>query len=179
VSLTSATYDAGRWILRGRREEDPFALRARFVVDASGPAGFLARELSISSALSRTETRSSLLFAHFDDVRPMSEIAPGLPPGPYPDDWAAVHHLIDEGWMYSLRFDHGTTSAGFLLTPRGLGSLGATGTEPAQLRFADVALTRVAAPGSLVVNSSRGGGAKDTWIVTGPEEEQADVRTGR
>jgi glutamate---cysteine ligase / carboxylate-amine ligase len=55
----------------------------------------------------------------------------------------------------------------------------ATGTEPAQLRFADVALTRVAAPGSLVVNSSRGGGAKDTWIVTGPEEEQADVRTGR
>jgi carboxylate-amine ligase len=27
------------------------------------------------------------------------------------------------------------------------------------------ALTRVAPPGSLVVNSSRGGGAKDTWIL--------------
>jgi carboxylate-amine ligase len=27
------------------------------------------------------------------------------------------------------------------------------------------ALTRVAAPGSLIVNSSRGGGAKDTWIL--------------
>jgi FADH2 O2-dependent halogenase len=46
-----------------------------------------------------------------------------MPAGPYPDDWAAVHHLIDEGWMYSLRFDDGVTSAGFLLTPRGIASL--------------------------------------------------------
>ncbi|MGQ7297860.1 glutamate--cysteine ligase [Quadrisphaera sp. KR29] len=35
-------------------------------------------------------------------------------------------------------------------------------------RVADLALTRVAPEGSLVVNSSRGGGAKDTWLVTGP-----------
>jgi FADH2 O2-dependent halogenase len=47
-----------------------------------------------------------------------------MPEGPYPDDWAAVHHIIDEGWMYSLRFDDGVTSAGFLLTPHGLSSLG-------------------------------------------------------
>ena len=37
----------------------------------------------------------------------------------------------------------------------------------AQLRLADLALTRVAAEGSMIVNSSRGGGAKDTWIVGG------------
>jgi tetracycline 7-halogenase / FADH2 O2-dependent halogenase len=55
-----------------------------------------------------------------------------MPAGPYPDDWAAVHHLIDEGWMYSLRFDDGVTSAGFLLTPSGaarLSSRGVTGAE--------------------------------------------------
>ncbi|EOO01059.1 putative glutamate--cysteine gcs2 protein [Phaeoacremonium minimum UCRPA7] len=40
-----------------------------------------------------------------------------------------------------------------------------TGTEPGDARLADVALTRVAPPGSLVVNSSRGGGGKDTWII--------------
>ena len=33
------------------------------------------------------------------------------------------------------------------------------------VRLADLALTRVAPEGSLVVNSSRGGGAKDTWII--------------
>jgi len=29
-----------------------------------------------------------------------------------------VHHIIEEGWLYSLRFDHGVTSAGFLLKHR-------------------------------------------------------------
>lgn len=49
----------------------------------------------------------------------MEDVVPGMPDGPYSDDWAAIHHLIDEGWMYSLRFDDGVTSAGFLVTPRG------------------------------------------------------------
>ncbi len=40
------------------------------------------------------------------------------------------------------------------------------GTEPDDCELAPLALTRVAPEGSLVVNSSRGGGAKDTWIVT-------------
>jgi len=92
------------------------ALRADFVVDASGPGGFMARRLGIPSALSRTYTSSGLLFSHFAGARLMADALPDLPPGPYPDDWAAVHHIIDEGWMYSLRFDHGVTSAGFLLT---------------------------------------------------------------
>lgn len=40
-----------------------------------------------------------------------------------------------------------------------------TGTGPEDTHLADVALTRVAPEGSMVVNSSRGGGAKDTWII--------------
>ena len=123
VSITTATRRGEQWLLRGSHADSAFALQTRFVVDASGPGGFLAGALSIPSGLSRTETRSSLLFGHFDDVRLMSDLAPWLPPGPYPDDWAAVHHLIDEGWMYSLRFDQGTTSAGFLLTTDGLAAL--------------------------------------------------------
>jgi len=91
-----------------------------FLIDASGPGGFLARQLSIPSGLSRTRTRSALVFSHFSGAAPMTDVVPGLPPGPYPDDWAAVHHLIDGGWMYALRFDNGVTSAGFALSPRGL-----------------------------------------------------------
>ena len=117
--------------LTGTREGAPFELHAEFVIDGSGPGGFLARQLSIPSALERTETRSSLLFAHFDGARLMRDVVPGLPEGPYPDDWAAVHHLVDEGWMYSLRFDHGATSAGFLLTPRGLATLRSAGSGDA------------------------------------------------
>ena len=43
-----------------------------------------------------------------------------------------------------------------------------SGTGPADCRLADLALTRVAPADSLVVNSSQGGGAKDTWII-GPD----------
>jgi FADH2 O2-dependent halogenase len=129
VGLTSATRDGEHWLLGGSRDDSAFTLRAGFLIDASGPGGFLARVLSIPSGISRTETRSSLLFSHFDDVRLMSDVAPWLSAGPYPDDWAAVHHLIDEGWMYSLRFDHGATSAGFLLTPSGLAAQSAFAPE--------------------------------------------------
>jgi carboxylate-amine ligase len=40
-----------------------------------------------------------------------------------------------------------------------------TGEGPEDAFVADAGLTRVAPPGSLVVNSSRGGGAKDTWLL--------------
>lgn len=133
TELTGADFGSSGVRLAGQRNGGSFDLRADFVIDASGPGGFLARQLSIPSGLNRTATRAGLVFSHFGDVRDMSEAVPLLPPGPYPDDWAAVHHLIDEGWMYSLRFDHGVTSAGFSLSPRGAASLGALRLPPEAL----------------------------------------------
>jgi tetracycline 7-halogenase / FADH2 O2-dependent halogenase len=123
VELTGADVAPDSVSVSGSRGGSAFELRANFLIDASGPGGFLARQLSIPSGLEKTETRSALVFSHFDGVRRMTDVVPGMPEGPYSDDWAAVHHVIDEGWMYSLRFDHGVTSAGFLLTPSGVGSL--------------------------------------------------------
>ena len=123
ADLTSAELGADSVRITGTRNGAAFALRAKFIVDASGPGGFLARQLAIASGLEKTETRAALVCSHFDGVPLMKGVVSGLPAGPYPDDWAAVHHVIDEGWMYSLRFDHGTTSAGFLLKPRGAGQL--------------------------------------------------------
>ena len=123
VDLTSADVGSDSVLVRGSRDSEPFELRANFLIDASGPGGFLARQLPIPSGLGQTHTRSGLVFSHFDGLRLMSDVVPDMPEGPYPDDWAAVHHVIDEGWMYSLRFDDGVTSAGFVLTPRGTESL--------------------------------------------------------
>jgi FADH2 O2-dependent halogenase len=126
VELTNADIGADAISLTGTRHGASFTLRANFLVDATGPSGFLANQLSLASAVAETETRSAVLFSHFSGVRTMRELVPELPAGPYPDEWAAVHHLIDEGWMYALRFDDGVTSAGFSLSPRGLASLGVT-----------------------------------------------------
>jgi FADH2 O2-dependent halogenase len=129
VDISTASIGSDGVRLSGVRDGAAFELRANFVIDASGPGGFLARQLGISSGLEQTQTRSSLVYSHFDGVRLMQDLLPALPAGPYPDDWAAVHHLIDEGWMYSLRFDNGVTSAGFLLTPRGLASVRSSGAD--------------------------------------------------
>ncbi|PYO45746.1 MAG: hypothetical protein DMD72_14455 [Gemmatimonadetes bacterium] len=134
VELSAAEISPDLVRLTGKRDGEVIDLRANFVIDASGPAGFLAQHLSIASGLERTQTRSALVYSHFDSVRLINDVMPALPDGPYPDDWAAVHHVIDEGWMYSLRFDHGVTSAGFLLTPRGIASLNSSMTgDPDQL----------------------------------------------
>lgn len=123
TELTGIELTSGGVRLTGVRDRAALELRTGFVIDASGPGGFLARHLPIETDLRRVETRSAVLFGHFEGVRPIRAVIPGLPSGPYPDDLAAVHHLLDEGWMYALRFDHGVTSAGFLLTPAGLASL--------------------------------------------------------
>ncbi|HEX8850023.1 MAG TPA: tryptophan 7-halogenase [Gemmatimonadaceae bacterium] len=132
VDLSGAELRDDRVTLSGTHAGEPFELDVDFVVDASGPGGFLARALAIPSALAEMETHSALVFGHFDDVALMTAAVAGLPDGPYPDDWAAVHHIVEEGWMYSLRFDHGVTSAGFLLTPGGLASLRASGASSAR-----------------------------------------------
>jgi carboxylate-amine ligase len=49
-----------------------------------------------------------------------------------------------------------------------------TGTGAADTHLVEVALTRVAPEGSMVVDVTRGGGLQDTWIV-GPAGTSADV----
>ncbi|MET0556539.1 MAG: FAD-dependent oxidoreductase, partial [Vicinamibacteria bacterium] len=86
-------------------------LRAETIADATGPGGLLRRALRVPSALGRTSTRSALLFSHFEDARLFEDVGreagASMAHGPYPDDWSALHHVLDEGWMYVLRFDDG------------------------------------------------------------------------
>lgn len=126
-------------ILGGRHQGRDLRLQAELVVDASGPAGFLAQCLAIPSALERVATHSSLVFGHFEGVRPFTDSALGpgteLPAGPYPDERAAVHHILDGGWMYALPFDHGVVSAGFVMggtVPTGSAGNAVTASTPEQ-----------------------------------------------
>jgi FADH2 O2-dependent halogenase len=124
VELMAPDFGEDAVQLAGSRDGTSFTLRANFIIDATGPGGYLSQALAIPSGAEETLTRSSIVYSHFTGVRPTTDVVDGLPDGPYADELAAVHHLIDEGWMYSLGFDHGVTSAGFLLTPRGMESLG-------------------------------------------------------
>lgn len=105
--------------LAGADEEGRVTARAAFVVDATGPGGFLARTLDIERGEPPVELDTGLLFAHVTMPRTFVDAAVAggarIDSGPYLDDRAAVHHMLEEGWAYVLPFDDGVASVGFLI----------------------------------------------------------------
>ncbi len=118
------------WMLGGEGRDGRFAAEAEFLVDASGRRG-VAVENGLAQPLASTGSpETSLVYAHLAGVpdfasqlrrRPPGSPAGQLEPGPYPDDKAAIHHLIEEGWIYVLPFDDGVASAGLVLEAPAVG----------------------------------------------------------
>lgn len=134
--LEPATGDG--WRLVGRRDLRSFELGSQVLIDGSGAGRFLAQELPIPSALKRVDIDTALVFGHFSNVGSFGEIAQSggadMSPGPYPDDQAAIHHLLEEGWMYVLPFDHKVVSAGVLMKRQEAELMGvAAGVDPAEI----------------------------------------------
>jgi FADH2 O2-dependent halogenase len=111
------------WVLRGRRDDDTeFELRAPFLIDASGPGSVLPRRLGIEDRSQTLRTKSRTVFAHFRDLRRwgdvMADAGQSTNDHPFPCDDAALHHIVDGGWMWVLRFNNRITSAGFVIDER-------------------------------------------------------------
>jgi len=101
------------------------AIDARFVLDASGPRGFLHRSLGLPESGFRGLPQTEGLYTHFENVRRMDAMLPSMggPPPPYAADDAALHHVFYGGWIWVLRFSNGAVSAGIAAEPRLAGTL--------------------------------------------------------
>jgi FADH2 O2-dependent halogenase len=102
--------------LDGERDGRPVRVTAGFVVDASGPRGFLARVLDLGEAPLGWLPPTAGLYTHFEGVDLWDEVSPPDRTPPYPRDDAALHHVFPGGWIWVLRFNNGLTSAGAALT---------------------------------------------------------------
>ena len=102
--------------LEGTRHGGNFHVSARFVVDASGPRGFLHQALSLGERLLPGFPATQALYSHFSGVGRLDEMPFGsnIERPPYPVDDAAVHHVFDGGWAWVLKFNNGMTSAGVI-----------------------------------------------------------------
>lgn len=111
-----------RWRVAGRRGNEDVRCAADFVVDATGGAQLLP-SFGYAASAPALATRSRALFSHFRGVpRWRDEVADrGGRTGdhPFPCDEAAVHHVLDDGWLWELRFDDGRVSAGLVLDAEG------------------------------------------------------------
>jgi tetracycline 7-halogenase / FADH2 O2-dependent halogenase len=124
-------------VIEGERRGETLKIRARFVIDATGPRGFLQRALNLPEATSVGLPPTQALYTHFKGVRRLDEMkiyrddqAP-----PYPVDDAAVHHVFDGGWIWVLRFNNGITSAGVAATDQVAEKLRFAEGEPAWERL--------------------------------------------
>jgi FADH2 O2-dependent halogenase len=118
-------------VLEGSRGGRGLRIRARFLIDASGPRGFLNRALGLQPAALQWLPPTQGLYTHFEGVERWDRVAPSAETPPYPVDAAALHHVFDGGWIWVLRFNNGITSAGAALIDPAAAALHAEEGAPA------------------------------------------------
>ena len=121
--------------LEGTRHGRSIRIKTAFVIDASGPRGFLHNALGLEAAPLRWLPHTQGLYTHFEGVERWDRLMPSTEAPPYPPDAAALHHVFPGGWIWMLRFNNGITSAGAALTdPVAVGITASEG-EPAWRRL--------------------------------------------
>jgi FADH2 O2-dependent halogenase len=121
--------------LEGTRHGRPLQFKARFVIDASGPRGFLHRAFGSPDRPLRWLPATQGLYTHFEGVECWDRVWPSFDEAPFPPDAAAQHHVFPGGWIWVLRFNNGITSAGAALTDPVAARLAAADGEAAWSRL--------------------------------------------
>jgi FADH2 O2-dependent halogenase len=134
VRIEDLVFTEDEAIVGGRAGDMPFRLRARLLIDATGPRGFLHRRLQLSESALPGMPLTESLYSHFTGVTRTDCSGDTVP---YPVDDAAVHHVFDGGWVWMLRFNNGVTSAGVAATQAVAAELKLSEGEPAWRRLLD------------------------------------------
>lgn len=113
------------WRVRARLPDGSAALRADFAVDATGGGRILppdraeAGERAAGAGVDPLDTRTRALYGHFRGLPRWPDVlverGARTDDHPFPCDEAALHHVLDGGWLWELRFNDGRVSAGLVL----------------------------------------------------------------
>ncbi len=122
---------SGNWRIHADRNGNPIQLEAGFIIDATGSPRFSNRFFGTSSSNSDFLTNTRAVYSHFENVPQWHSylINQGFQTGDYPynPDHSALHHLLEPGWLWMLRFNSGLLSAGLVLDGQN-----SNGTAPGQ-----------------------------------------------
>ncbi len=111
-----------RWIINGTSDEQVFQAEAAFLIDATGSPNAVLKQLQIPAQTHQLRTNARSIFAHFASAvtceQLLREHSVDVSQFPYHCDDAAVHQVLPDGWMWQLRYDDDTLSAGFMIDQR-------------------------------------------------------------
>lgn len=93
-------------------------IECNWIIDASGNPNFSTTFFNTKNSCEGFQTNSSAIYTHFENVKHWSKYLESnrfdISDYPYNPDYSALHHLIDEGWIWMLRFNNERLSAGIL-----------------------------------------------------------------
>jgi tetracycline 7-halogenase / FADH2 O2-dependent halogenase len=99
-------------------------IECKWIIDATGSPRLASGFFDVKSSADNFETDSWALYSHFKGIKRWNrhirdDLGYQTNDYPYDPDHSALHHLIDEGWMWNLRFNNELVSAGFVLDRQG------------------------------------------------------------
>ncbi|NBC27478.1 MAG: hypothetical protein GVY08_11490 [Bacteroidetes bacterium] len=110
---------ANSWSIEATTRGHEMHLKSAFIIDATGSPDFSARFFGTTSSADGFRTSSRAIYSHFRDVAAWNSflVENGFRTDDYPynPDHSALHHLLEPGWMWMLRFNDALTSAGLVL----------------------------------------------------------------
>lgn len=105
--------------LKIRTPDGEFDVRAQLVVDATGHASGLARQLALRDPQPRLHTDTRSIFGHFRGARDLDAALGGANPGMrFRRQAGTQHHCFAGGWFWVIPFDNDITSVGLQLDRR-------------------------------------------------------------
>lgn len=111
--------EKGIWDVNVLQNQKSSKIEASWIIDATGSSSFSESFFGTSSSSDRFETHSEAIFTHFEGVdRWSSYLERGnfhTDDYPYNPDHSALHHIIDEGWVWMLRFNNDLLSSGVVI----------------------------------------------------------------
>ncbi|EMI47014.1 NAD(P)/FAD-dependent oxidoreductase [Rhodopirellula sp. SWK7] len=125
-SIERIVKGSDRWLVQGTHQREsgrddvgsPLELTSPFIIDASGAGAVLADVTHQRDMSGELKTNTGAIFGHFHNVKDWNDVYVECGgedhAHPYVCHHAAVHHLIEEGWVWQLKFDNGVTSCGIV-----------------------------------------------------------------
>lgn len=107
------------WAFECTRPNEDLVIHAAFFIDATGSGVLLDKLFGVQSSAESFLTNSFAVFSHFNGITRWTDMLKkaGIPINdfPYDPDNSALHQILDEGWIWMLRFNDQRTSFGFAL----------------------------------------------------------------
>jgi len=108
-----------KWSVQANGEHETIKCTAGFIIDATGTTQFSERFFGASSSAKGLHTNTRAIYTHFEDVPDWTSYLDknGFQTDDYPynPDHSALHHLLEPGWLWMLRFNDGLLSTGLVL----------------------------------------------------------------